>query len=113
MRQLESHHKRDKGSKKKCNRQDPLQDFHECVSTCTPVAVLETIVYSDVFDLKAHKHRCISKANIGTYFRGSSISRFSRVFKKREIKGPRIKILANAFNTHIENPNHKKIIFRN
>lgn len=71
MRQLESHHKRDKGSKKKqCNRQDPLQDFHEYMSTCTPVAVLETTVYSDVFDLKAHKHRLFQKLILVLIFVG-------------------------------------------
>lgn len=70
MRQLESHHKRDKGSKKQCNRQDPLQDFHEYVSTYTPVAVLETIVYSDVFDLKAHKHRFFQKLILVLIFVG-------------------------------------------
>ena len=70
MRQLESHHKGDKGSKNQCNRQDPLQDFHEYVSTYTPVTVLETIVYSDVFDLKAHKHRLFQKLILVLIFVG-------------------------------------------
>ena len=67
MRQLESHHKRDKGSNSVT--QDPLQDFHEYVSTYTPVAVLETIIYSDVFDLKAHKHRLFQSYFVGLQFR--------------------------------------------
>ena len=71
MRQLESHHKRDKGSKKTVSQTRPAISW----------------VFNFAF--------------------------FAIVFKKREIKSPRIKILANAFNTHIENRNHKKIIFRN
>ena len=98
--------------KKQCDRQDPLQDFHEYVSTYIPVAVLETIVYSDVFELKAHKHRLFQKLILVLIF-VFNFAFFAIVFKKREIKGLRIKILANAFNTHIENPNHKKIICRN